>query len=266
MIKNYPQELLPIENNKINRCIYVTPRGTVIKNCTESANYPDPVDTRLEAFCEFGPIVSFTYPFVLLANEENFIYGYEMEYLKDYHTLLAFIKDPKFHLSFEQKRELLFQIYADLKIINKSFVVGDINLQNILLDKNGKGKVIDWENGYPLQSTLTSLSLYSIKGLTDLQQDAVKMFITSLSLLYKTDFERLFSEYDLSQMYEFAVYNKLDAAIIDYLSDFMYIIYTNSKEVIYFDDYLNRVHPIGDFTGSRVRRLVDKEIYVYSEK
>lgn len=243
---------------KLNHCIYLSSNDTVFKDCQKSRNCPAFVDMRLTAVDEFGPIDGVAYPFSLLCDNDYNIYGYEMDFLAGYKSIYEFIKSDECHLSLSDKKSALLNVYYGLRTLNKSgYIVGDINIENVMVSPFGQGRIIDWENGFLIGSGLYDLSKYEFYGITSEQSDALKMFINSISLLYGLDFETFFCSLNVHDMFEMIRILKLDPIIIDYINDFEHEINTNSGHTLYFDDYINEFREVSSSKLEKIRRRYD---------
>ena len=227
-----------LNNNykKFNRCLYHSDHGTVYKNCELSLNDPGFVGERISFISELQPIEGFTYPLSILCDEEH-IYGYEMPFLKGYITFAELLKTPgkiyNSFLSFEQKKSLLTILHECLKKLNQQYIVGDIRLDNLMLSKSGNGVLIDWENGAPIHSGLDIFTAYEVFDNSNLiQDDAIKLFISSLSLLYGVNFEIIVRCNTLYALFDM----ELDSPIKEYIEDVLNSLY--SRNIVYFDNYL----------------------------
>lgn len=254
MVIECPVDELREKCDKINRSLYLSDHGTVYKNCLESLNAPDFVSERIKFVAGMGPIDNFNYPLSVLADENNVIYGYESIYYPNYKTIFDYIRDcnPAW-LSFEEKKKILLDINRTLKDVNNDYVVGDINLSNILISGSGDGVIIDWENGFPFPSTLEAFSKYDIRFLNPVQNDAIKMFISSISLLYKVSFEQLFSRITVDRMLNFAKLLKMPRPIIHYLEAFVYEVMANTGRAVYFDEFLETMYGISTRSFNNIR-------------
>ena len=257
MIIEMPKEELAYKNEKISHCIYLNSHGTVYKDCEKSPNVPDFLEDRILYVSSMPIINGYTRPINVLA-DNNHIYGYEMEYLKDYEPLKTFIGNlPKDeNISFLKKKIALLNLLKCLRQINERYIIGDINLNNIMINKQGDIKIIDWENGMPKDTQLPILSYFNPLYLsnTATQADSMKMFICALSLLYETNLEDKCLDFSFSDLYDFAISLNMHHEIKKFLDDWSYIYMTKSNSVIYFDEYLKKMAFLKSSNIKRVRR------------
>lgn len=126
---------------------------------------------------------------VITGYSENFINGFTFE------------KAVKKFIPFEKKIETINSISLALQDINQHLIVGDINLQNLMVSKDRddkNGYIIDFDFAKEINNNALSLVFYKIKhnneSLTEsLNTDKIKIFISFLSLLYGYNFEKLVS-------------------------------------------------------------------------
>lgn len=120
--------------------------------------------------------------------------GYEQKYLWSYSLEKCIYKN----IPFERKRDIINSLSNALKEINQFLIVGDINLENILIPRNkldNKGYLIDFDFSKKLDSSRITSSLYLIKDCQSqtindsLNTDKIKLFICILSFLYGYNFE-----------------------------------------------------------------------------
>lgn len=244
----------------LNNCLYITPQGTIYKNCDGSINCPDFLSERISFVASLPEIEGFTRPISILRDDQG-IYGYEMDYLRDYQTLqeVIYLKNRLFssRLSFDEKKELLLKLHTTLRKLNRDYAVGDIRLQNIMLNSND-AKIIDWENGAPLNSAIIPYTAYGVSGVKSLtQSDAIKMFYESLSLLYNINFEKIMSDEDFCEMQSAFPF---PTEIKDFIDDYMDILYSHSSTTIYFDEYLKKIRRQSAIEVMRVRKRAQEAL------
>ena len=266
MIINMPKDELVYCNAKISHCIYLNKNGTVYKDCESSPNKPDLLEKRLLYVSELPKIDGYTKPINLLADDAH-IYGYEMEYLKDYKSLMAVINSlyKNKHIDFEDKKIILLKLIKCLKEINRSYIIGDIRLDNIMVNPKGDARIIDWENGVPIGAAYPILSYYRPLYLSNniVQADSMKMFICILSLLYETNLENICLNFDFNELYSFIFNVDLDPLIKRYINDYAYEYITKGNGVIYFDEYLQKMKNLRHMNIQRVRKKISKEYQKY---
>lgn len=129
---------------------------------------------------------------LIIDNEK--ICGYEQKYIRSYSLKKCIYKN----IPFERKRDIINSLSNALKEINQFLIVGDINLDNILIPRNkldNKGYLIDFDFSKKLDSINITPSLYLIKDCQNqtindnLNTDKIKLFICILSFLYGYNFE-----------------------------------------------------------------------------
>ena len=258
MERKISQENLKTNFQQYRSSLYHSGHGTLYKNCRESPNCPEFLDERISFVNTLSQKNGYTHPISILKDDSR-IYGYEMPFLEGYSTFWQLINMPdrvfQSKLPFKDKKEILSRVHQTLKSLNKDFIVGDINLRNLMLSKDGTPMIIDWENGAPKNSNLPLLVSYQTGiSRTELQEDAIKAFVASISLLYGIDFEKfVFSNsfYDLLTI-DFAqpIKEYISQTVIDAME------YTPSPT--YFDELLKSVKEPSFLALQRVRRQVNK--------
>lgn len=257
MIKVIPTNKLDSLYQKINHCLYLTSDNTVVKNCLRSFNNPGLIQERLEYVSSLPLVKGYTNP-INLYSDGNTIYGYEMEYLRGCKTILACINE-NISIDFDIKKRICLDLLKTLEELNKYYYVGDINLNNIMIGDNGSGYIIDWENGTPKDFNYGILSEYVVEDISSIQfQDAFKMFISTVSLLYGINFELLFPYMSPSEMHDYAKKIKLDSSIIAYLEDVSSQVLSGSNETIYFSEYLSHIRGISKYRVGSVKKKMLK--------
>lgn len=157
------------------------------------------------------------------------IAGYQEEFINGY-TFLEALKKP---VLFERKEQAINHISLALQDINQYIVVGDINLQNLLIpkDRNDKnGYIIDFDFAKEINDDSINLTAYYVKinnnRITDnLNTDKVKIFISFLSLLYGYNFEEIVSSYKCTDTLD-VILEKLES-------------FKNNGVLINYANYLN---------------------------
>ena len=121
------------------------------------------------------------------------IRGYKCNYVKG-QDLSNLAKN----LSFEEKIKLLNNLTELLKEINNYLVVGDVNLDNCMYDKDLNAYLIDFDLSTKLDEEPSLMSYYTFttdkrKDIkSSLSTDKVKMAIIIASVLYSYNFEDCF--------------------------------------------------------------------------
>lgn len=127
------------------------------------------------------------------------VVGYEQPYITSY----TFQSSLKKNIPIEKKQLIVNSLFKSLEEINHFLVVGDINLENLLFPKDktdNNGYMIDLDFAKRLNSNIIMRSNYNIRGQHNLianydtNTDIIKMFISTLSFLYKYNFEELVLE------------------------------------------------------------------------
>ncbi|MBE6156090.1 MAG: hypothetical protein E7164_05020 [Firmicutes bacterium] len=249
--------------HQLNHCLFLTKHNTLIKDCYLSDNYCGNFHEIAKYIKEIPFLNGYTRP-ISYFKENGKIYGYEMDYLQDYITLGTMLKSYNMprnkQYTLEIKKLLLFKLLKCLKKLNQYYIVGDINTQNIMINEQGDAKIIDWENGHPINATLQSqyLYLYSLSFVdNEIQEDSLKMFFCALSLLYETDIEQLVRK--LPSYMVFTVLNDLilEPNIRQYLADYAYELNAGSGRVIYFGEYLKNIKDISLSTIEEMREKIE---------
>lgn len=158
------------------------------------------------------------------------IAGYQEEFINGY-TFLEALKKP---ILFERKKQAINNISLALQDINQYIIVGDINLENLLIskDRNDKnGYIIDFDFAKEISDDSTNLTAYNIKVnsnriIDNLNTDKVKIFISFLSLLYRYNFEEIVSSYKCKDTLE-VILEKLES-------------FKNNGLLINYANYLNQ--------------------------
>lgn len=128
---------------------------------------------------------------------DDIIAGYSEDYIKGFTFLDALRKT----IPFEKKIDIINSTSHALHDINQFIIIGDINLENLLVSKNRydkNGYIIDFDFAKKLNKDEMSYTFYKIKNNNEninenLNTDKIKMFISFLSLLYNYNFENLIS-------------------------------------------------------------------------
>ena len=144
-------------------------------------------------------------PNKLLYNNDGSLQGYKMKFVKG-QSLDNEIKKNK--LNYEETIFLINELFRLLKEIHEYLIVGDIRNANLLIGKNG-AYMIDLDYAVKKDSSDLPLCSYRIQFndeyLYDQNSDMVKMYISTLSLLYNYNLEEEFSRFEY----------------LDYLDDFI---------------------------------------------
>lgn len=253
MILEYPRTSLPKENTRLNHCIYLSDHNTVYKDSTASFSVPRFLSKRILFVSDMGEIEGLVGPLNVLSDDYG-IYGYEAEYLKEYSTLQDLIESGKIlEYSFEQKKLLLLKLFRCLRKINEQYEFGDINLSNIMVSKDD-AKLIDFENGRPLDTNYPQLCKYHFFKLSKTESDSFKLLIDALCMLYNTNFEFELSKASFNYFPSLLRYYQFDKSIVSFVSEFVKAVNGDSSETLYFDECL-----------SSLRRLPNSDISVVQE-
>lgn len=122
------------------------------------------------------------------------ICGYEQKYIWSYTLENAIYKD----IPFERKKDIINSLSNSLKEINKFLIVGDINLENILIPRNkldNNGYLIDFDFAKKFDSPRIIPTFLTIKDSNNqtmndnLDTDKIRLFICIISFLYGFNFE-----------------------------------------------------------------------------
>ena len=192
-----------------------------------------------------------------LCNNDDFI-GYSMEYLKNCFT---FRKGSYLHIDFDVCVNVIRDIYEVIKYLhNKNILLGDIHMDNFLINNKGNGYVVDLdylvypEDKYKFQD-LYCIRLKSVDNYIDVKRtDNIKAMICCLSLILGVDLEsKCINRYiiDIEKLYNGYV-KKLGIGALD---EYFYRI-MNGEEVEYFDEFMSNYYC--QFLGSGKVKLKKK--------
>lgn len=238
-----------------NHCLFHSDHGTIYKNAHLSPNCPSHLGERVVFVSNLECKEGYTYPLSALYDQGK-IYGYEMPYLEKYQTFEQLVAVPNMImnscLSFEDKKAILLRLHQCLKNINREYIVGDIRLNNLMISKKGDAQIIDWENGSPRNQNFDIYALYTVFGpYNTLLDDAVKMFISTISLLYNINFEEL--------VINESFYVLMDISFDDPIKEYINTILGESLSglVIYFDEYLKYLKEPSTMRLRKMKKQVD---------
>ncbi len=131
----------------------------------------------------------------LIYDEKKWLLGYRMDFVNGI-NLSKEIKQN--NLTYEDKVFLINELFALLKEIHTYLVVGDVRNSNIMIGKDKRAYLIDFDYSQKLSSSKRPYCMYHVYNgvdpLNDQNEDIIKMYISTLSLLYNFDVEREFSK------------------------------------------------------------------------
>ena len=257
MEKNITKLELLEQYKRFNYCLYHSGNNTLFKNCEQSRHKPPFLSERISFVNDLPAYDGYTHPLSIL-KEDNRIYGYEMPYFSNAKSFFDLLMLPEkvFNstISFKDKKDLLLKLHKTLRKINNEYIIGDINLHNILVTKEGQGVLVDWENGRPINSGFGVYALYFIKQNGILQDDALKLFIASISLIYGIDFESMVidnSFYSLLSM-------PFQKAVLDYIDSVIDESAGNIPVTVYFDEFLKHMKEPSHLERKRIKTEIDE--------
>ena len=164
------------------------------------------------------------------------IRGYKCRYIKG-KTLEGLAKE----LDTEEKIALLNKLTNLLKEIHNYLVVGDINLENCMYDKNGNAYLIDFDLSTKLDERPSMMSLYNFTDderksiYSNLSTDKIKMGIVAASVLYDINFEdSLTSKKPYSNWNKFLQYTN-NTLFKDYFKESLHSINKDENVFFYLD-------------------------------
>lgn len=261
MYKQLSKAELNKNYKKIQYCIY-TDGKTAFKDCFCSLNPQFNVQENIRYIHDIPVINGYTRPINVLCNNGE-IYGYEMEYLKGYIQLDEWIK-TKENIPFEKLRPFILSMWLTLRKINRFYSYGDINSSNIMINKEGKLILIDWENGTYNNSFVMPFTKYEISGTKNsFQSDVIKLYINTLSVIYHFDFEKLFTHFDVNSFYYLLKEYKINDNILKFLEDFLFEINTGTNNYFYLDKYLTRTKSISLSRQNKVSKNLYSDYYPF---
>lgn len=182
--------------------------------------------------------------------------GYEQKYISSYSLGKCIYKN----IPFERKRDIINSLSNSLKEINQFLIVGDINLENILIPRNkldNKGYLIDFDFAKKINAEHINLTAYNVKVSSDhiidnLNTDKVKIFISFLSLLYGYNFEEIVWGYKCKDTLE-VILEKLES----FKNNGLLINYAN-----YLNQCLKKGLPIEEYFHIPINYNLEKEIEI----
>jgi hypothetical protein len=257
MEKNITKLELLEQYKRFNYCLYHSGDNTLFKNCEQSRNKPPFLSERISFVNDLPSYDGYTHPLSVL-KEDDQIYGYEMPYFakaKSFFDLLV-LPEKVFNstMSFPEKKEMLLKLHKTLRKLNREYIVGDINLHNILITKEGQGVLVDWENGRPINSFMGVYALYFIKQNGILQDDALKLFIASISLIYGIDFESMVIDNSFFSLLSLP----FQKAVLDYIDSIIDESASNVPMTVYFDEFLKYMKEPSHLERKRIKAEVSE--------
>lgn len=221
------------EQKIISPLEYMTERETLYKDTTL---YPD-VTPKIKKL-EDAPYLDAIGGTINTLYKDKNLFGYERTFYQEIHGFNYINK-----LSFSKKKELLLELYSKLKEVHDYITLENIYLKNIYLTEDGL-KIFNWD-----EDRISATEKERQKRLgnefvrTDSKQnDALKLFLCTLSYLYEIDFENIVYEMGIDYLY--VLRDTIDDLALEYLEDTDLNNFMLSENVIYFDDYLNKMKSI----------------------
>ena len=137
-------------------------------------------------------------PTELLYGENQWLIGYKMNFV-DGIDLGKEIKQQNF--SYEDKIFFINEMFNLLREAHNYLIVGDIRNSNIMVGKDNSPYLIDLDFAKRLDDIGTPFCRYHIydsyeEPLNDKNEDIIKMYVSTLSLLYNYNVEHSFSRYE----------------------------------------------------------------------
>jgi len=136
-------------------------------------------------------------PTELLYGENDWLIGYKMNYVEGI-DLEKEIKQQNF--SFEDKIFFINDMFNLLREAHNYLIVGDIRNSNIMIGKDKSAYLIDLDYAKKLDAIGTPFCRYHIyhhdEALNNKNEDIIKMYISTLSLLYNYNIEHSFSRFE----------------------------------------------------------------------
>ena len=178
-------------------------------------------------------------------------FGYSMENIKN---SLTFKQAIYLNIDFDSCVSIVKDIYKAIKYLHsKNILLGDIHMDNFLVDDKGSGYVIDLDYMIFPGDEYKFQNLYNIKlnhdsysiNINNKNTDNIKTMICSISLILGIDLESSLinrSCIDLEDMYHNCVKDLEISSLDNYFMRIM-----NRENVEYFDEYL--VNNYYDFLG-----------------
>lgn len=174
---------------------------------------------------------------------DNDFKGYTMKYISDSYTFREAINN---NLNMENKIKAIIDIYIALETMHKrNIFLGDIHLDNLLIDKEGRGFIIDLdclrfpgdENKFKQCYLITpNKESYKLNDV-NIYTDNIKMMISSISLLLNEDLENYISSNDhdikLEEIYKNIIVPLNNKMLCEYFERIM-----NRENQQYFSDLI----------------------------
>ena len=182
-------------------------------------------------------------PFIYdkLYNKGSFV-GYSMEYLRN---SITFRSATYLNIDFDSCIKIIQDIYETVKYLHKKdLLLGDVHMDNFMIDDKGRGYVIDLDGMYFSHENCEFQDLYSVKlnsngyriAFNNKKTDNIKAMICCLSLILGVDLESEYinkSEIDIEK-----IYNKYIKGLGIRNLDNYFCRIINGEDIEYFDDFL----------------------------
>ncbi len=192
-----------------------------------------------------NPIIHTPFIYDKLYINHDFV-GYSMENIKNSFT---FKKAISMEIDSDICMNVILNIYEVIRYLHdRNILLGDIHMDNFLIDNKGNGYVIDLDCILYPGDEYKFQDLYGIRlnhssnriNVNSKKTDNIKAMICCLSLLLGIDLERLnisHYEIDMENVYNFYIKSLGSAWLDNYFSLIM-----NGEEVEYFDEFLTRYY------------------------
>ena len=257
MERNITKLELLEQYKRFNYCLYHSGNNTLYKNCEQSRHKPPFLSERISFVSDLPITEGYTHPISLL-KEDDKIYGYEMPYYDHSKSVFDLLMLPEkifnSSISFKDKKEILLRLHKTLKELNKDYIVGDINLHNILITKDGQGVFVDWENGRPINCSFGVYAAYFINQNGMLQDDALKLFVVSISLIYGIDFESLVIDNSFYSLLGFP----FQKTVLEYIDSVIDASASKDTITIYFDEFLKHLKEPSNLERKRIKTEINE--------
>ena len=172
----------------------------------------------------------------------KFFFGYSMENIKN---SLTFKKAVYLNVDFDVCMNIVKDVYESIRFLHdRNILLGDIHMDNFLIDDKGRGYVIDLDYIVYPRDEYKFQNLYCVKlnhnsykiNVNNKNTDNIKAMICCLSLILGIDLESKnihYFEIDLENIYDRYI---KDLGIISLNDYFLRIM--KGEEVEYFDEFL----------------------------
>lgn len=172
-------------------------------------------------------------PKELVYDEKHWLLGYKMDFVNG--TNLDYLI-KKNDLSFEDKIFVINEFFSYLEDIHYYLIVGDIRNSNLMVSKDKKAYMIDFDYAVRSDSSAVPFCRYQVylddDYINDRNADIVKLYVSALSLFYNYNIE------DHMMRYEGIRYLEGFIPPSGYFHDYYYYMIDKINKHEYIDNYL----------------------------